>query len=250
MAWIRLSDDYMDHPKFTGLSDGAFRLWHRGMSYSRKYQTDGLLSLSTVRAFKEYSPKRVSVLSTPHQDGANALWQTVEGFGFKVHDYLDWNPSKEEENERKAESKERMRQFRGRRSTDVATPPLQRNAMQTNALVLERERNTDLESPSVKEEKDSDEMRAGRLVESYGEWYRVRRHGARHRSRPQLDYQEALTLVRTWDDARLEKLAAIVLTTDDTFVSETDRSFHIFAIKATWADDRLAQWEAKQGRAS
>ncbi len=249
MAWIRLSDDYMDHPKFAGLSDGAFRLWHRGMSYSRKYQTDGLLSLSTVRAFKEYSPKRVSVLSTPHQDGANALWQTVEGFGFKVHDYLDWNPSKDEENERKAESKERMRQFRGRRSTDTVTPPLQRNAMQTNALVLERRGDTDLDS-SPKEEKDSDEMRAGRLVENYGEWFRQRRHGARHRVRPHLDYQDALTLVRTWDDERLEKLAAIVLTTDDAWISGTDRSFKIFAMKATWADERLATWEAKQGRAS
>ncbi len=94
---------------------------------------------------------------------------------------------------------------------------------------------------------DSIEARAGRLVEDYGEWYRLHRHGARHHARPNLDWHDAQGLCRTWDDARLEKLAALVLTTDDPFISGTDRSFKIFAIKATWADDRLRQWETDHG---
>jgi hypothetical protein len=45
----------------------------------------------------------------------------------------------------------------------------------------------------------------------------------------------------------LEKLAKIVLTTDDPFIAGTDRSFKIFALKASWADDRLRQWEKTNG---
>ncbi len=51
----------------------------------------------------------------------------------------------------------------------------------------------------------------------------------------------------TWDDARIEKLAKIILTTDDPFVAGTDRSFRIFALKASWADDRLRVWEQEHG---
>jgi uncharacterized protein YdaU (DUF1376 family) len=62
-----------------------------------------------------------------------------------------------------------------------------------------------------------------------------------------LEYQDAESLVRTWPDERLEKLAKIVLTTDDPFIAGTDRSFKIFALKASWADDRLRQWEKEHG---
>ena len=47
--------------------------------------------------------------------------------------------------------------------------------------------------------------------------------------------------------ARLEKLARLVLSTDDEFISRTDRGWKIFVLKASWADDRLRQWEAAQG---
>lgn len=83
------------------------------------------------------------------------------------------------------------------------------------------------------------------LVERYGELYRQHRHGARYRQRPNLDWVEGCDLCRIWDNARLEKLAVLVLTTDDGWISRTDRSFKIFAMKASWADDRLRQWEVE-----
>ena len=88
--------------------------------------------------------------------------------------------------------------------------------------------------------------RARELLEHYGEWYREERHGARLRLiQNALTFQDALTLVETWDDARLEKLARLVLTTDDPFISGTDRGFKIFALKASWADNLLRAWELK-----
>lgn len=88
-------------------------------------------------------------------------------------------------------------------------------------------------------------QRAGSLLQDlYPEWYSKWRNGAKLRLvSNSLAYQDALSLVAAWDDARLEKLAQIVLTTDDDWISRTDRSFKIFALKASWADDRLKQAE-------
>lgn len=88
--------------------------------------------------------------------------------------------------------------------------------------------------------------RGGWLVERYQELFQERRGGARYRPRPNMDWVEACDLCRIWPDARLEKLATLILTTDDEFISRTDRSFKIFAMKASWADDRLSQWEASR----
>jgi uncharacterized protein YdaU (DUF1376 family) len=86
--------------------------------------------------------------------------------------------------------------------------------------------------------------RAGRLLERYQELFSLHRHGAKYHNRMHLDFPKACDLVRTWDDdARLEKLAVIVLTTDDDWIAKSDRGFGVFATRATWADDRLRQWE-------
>lgn len=104
-----------------------------------------------------------------------------------------------------------------------------------------------LDSPPASGPSDVLAERAGRLVERYGELFQAHRFGARYHARPVLDFEEALGLVAHWpDDGRLEKLAVLVLTTDDPWIAGTDRAFKIFALKASWADQRLAEWEARR----
>lgn len=108
MPFIRLSDNYIDHPKFIVLSDRAFRLWHEGMAYCRKHQTDGLipaLALNGFRYAKKDAVKELSVTEAP-------LWETVEAFGFRVHDYLEWNDCREVEQKRQKESRDRTKRWR------------------------------------------------------------------------------------------------------------------------------------------
>jgi hypothetical protein len=251
MAWIRLSDDYNDHPKFDNLSDGAFRLWHQAMGYCRKYQTDGLIASATVKKFKAYRVKRMTELTTPPPQEANALWVPVEGFGIKVHDYLQWNPSKDEENERRSTSRERMRVAREQRKEVGVAPPVtshvRANSVQTSCDVPGREGS--ITTLSEKEEEEI-ERRAGRLLrELYPAWYQRNRHGARLRVvTNSLAFGDAVTVCSTWDDERIEKLARIFLTTDDDWISRTDRGFRVFALKASWADDKLTAWEAEQAK--
>lgn len=259
MAWIRLSDDYNDHPKFDNLSDGAFRLWHQGMGFCRKYQTDGLMPLASVRKFKAYTARRMAELMTPWRLLANPLWRSVEGEAVKVHDYLDWNPSKDEADERRIESREAMRELRESRRKVKGIPPVSipvsdnseltaMNVRGGDGKVIQDLRKDTVPFPARCSSLASSD-RAAALLKKYRDLYAIHRNGAKLRLlNNTLEYGDACTLVDLWDDARLEKLAVIVLTSDEDFIQKTDRSFRIFAMKASWADDKLTMWEQEQKR--
>ncbi len=266
MPFIRLSDNYIDHPKFLALSASAFRLWHEGLAFCRKHQTDGAIPAATVSGFRYFHVKLVRELATPWRPGAVPLWE-ADGDGYHVHDYLEWNVSREDEQAKALESKARTKRWRTNRVRDAsqgdssdASPDVVRDAsrdayvpdrigtyVRTSGSERESERKPHADMPRRTPE-DAISDRAGRLVEAYGAWYLEHRHGARSRaSSPNLDWTAACDLCRIWPDDRLAKLAVLVLTTDDPWISGTDRSFRIFAMKASWADDRLKQWELEHG---
>ncbi len=88
--------------------------------------------------------------------------------------------------------------------------------------------------------------RAGRFIERYEALY-VQHRNARYLVRPDRDYQAAVPLCATWtDDARLDKLAAIFLTTDNDFAVKGSRTIPQFAALASWCDGQLSAWETKQ----
>lgn len=129
-----------------------------------------------------------------------------------------------------------------RGSTAVQPRPVQPEGNSSSAI-CNLQTAVSLPSERVIAEPDVSD-RARWLLESYVTWYRDLRHGARLRLvHNALEFQDACDLCRHWDDARLKLLAKIVLTTDDPYISGTDRSFKIFAQKASWADDRLTQAE-------
>lgn len=104
MAWVRIHDGAMTHPKIVGLSDKAFRLWIWGLSYSQQHLTDGLLPSAAVPLrLKRAAGDLVRM----------TLWDNHD-LGFKVHDYLDWNDSRELVLKKRNEAKDRMAAARGR----------------------------------------------------------------------------------------------------------------------------------------
>ena len=118
MPFIRLSDDFDDHPKFSALSDGAFRLWCQTLAYSRRYETDGVVPLATVKTRRAYSAPRVAELVKPWKAGENPLWRLDDG-SIVIHDYLEWNHSK-------AETQAKREQDAGRQRKRRLTPVSQR----------------------------------------------------------------------------------------------------------------------------
>jgi hypothetical protein len=261
VAWIRLDDNYIYHAKFTKLSDGAFRLWHEGIAYCRKMLSDGRISKDAICNFRYATDKRIAELLKPLElvDDSAPLWKVIDG-GYEVHDYLVWNRSKAQELKDRDDAKERASKSRRSKSDpNIERAPHVRYAERAGSvLVMDKDLNlerTEKKKPFFKGERQLDPMpsdeigdRARWLIERYAELFVEKRRGARFYPKPVLDYDKAIRLVSTWpENDRLEKLAVLVLTTDDEWISGTDRSFGVFAAKAQWADDRLTQWEIENG---
>lgn len=131
MPWVRLDENAMEHRKILVLSAEAFRLWVRGLAHCQKHLTDGLITKNDLKAIRGVTAARVGELSTPIAAGESALWEAHE-HGFAVHDYLDWNESKEHVLRARAFAKERIKKLRSKGKSNGVT-----NAEQ-NALVTRK----------------------------------------------------------------------------------------------------------------
>lgn len=85
------------------------------------------------------------------------------------------------------------------------------------------------------------------FIRRFCELYSKHRHKAKYLVRKSKDVPNVVRLLRLYDVGRLEKLTVVLLTTDDDWVSRTDRGIGILAAKASWLDDKLAEYEAEHG---
>lgn len=115
MPWVKLDDRFPSHRKIALLSDRAFRLHVSAMCWCAENLTDGHISdrelalVANVRGVK----------ATAKQLEEAGLWDRVDG-GWVVHDYLDYNPSRDQvlaERKKNAERQERFRQRKGGKPT-------------------------------------------------------------------------------------------------------------------------------------
>lgn len=245
----------MGNLKVMRLSASAFRLWVRGLCYCQQHLTDGLIPRE---ALKFFDAKRadVDMLCAVLVEGKGPMWERVEGFGFKVHDYLEWNDSRDVVLQKRAGGKSRIQKYR----QSGVTEPDQRNALQhantPSGVVVSSgfsssERESEGKPPTlVRPDPFTNATiteRAGRFIERYEALYAQHRR-ARYLVSPQRDYNAAVRLCETWtDDTRLDKLAAIFLTTDHDFAVKGSRTIPQFAALASWADSQLSDWEKRKG---
>lgn len=95
MTWVKLSDDFATHPKVIGLSDAGLRTLIESYCYAARHRTDGHLPIAVVT---KISPKKT------RDELVNAgLWDTNGDGGIVIHDYLEYNPSKAEQDRRHAQ---------------------------------------------------------------------------------------------------------------------------------------------------
>ena len=106
MAWVRLHDGALTHPKVVGIFDPRrpFDLWMWGLSYSQAHLTDGFIPAD---ALPRGCAKAVQTLIK------RGLWHTANG-GHKIHDFLDWNDDRETVRKRQQNAKDRLNRFRKR----------------------------------------------------------------------------------------------------------------------------------------
>ena len=111
MTWAKLDDGSHAHPKFLGLNPAAIGLWCMGLSYCAS-QLDGLILSAQVPRLVATSPARARRLACALVKVG--LWDEDPN-GFRMHDYLDYNPSREEVLRERAKIYTRVRRYRARR---------------------------------------------------------------------------------------------------------------------------------------
>lgn len=120
MPFGRLHEEAAGESKLLALSDAAWRMWAMGLIYCQKNLTDGFIDAFAIATFgvRDRNLDRVAEeLCKPQVRGRAPLWAKVEG-GFEVHDYLQWNDSKEEILAGRSKAKDRVGRWRQRHDAD------------------------------------------------------------------------------------------------------------------------------------
>lgn len=122
MAWVKLDDNFPDHPKLVGLSAEAGWLWVRCLAYCNRLRTDGKVPRAVVERMTRSA-------RAPRELVGVGLWHelhTENGAShYAVHDYLDYQASAAEieehvEKKRAAGRKGGKHSGENRRSTSEA----------------------------------------------------------------------------------------------------------------------------------
>jgi hypothetical protein len=122
MPWGRLDDRANANAKLLALSDAAWRMWGCGLIYCQFNLTNGLIPDHAIHTFgvrarnKEAVAEELCAVMVP---GKGPCWHRVDG-GYQVHDYLDWNDSREDIEQDRAAGRARLERFRKRKLTRIS----------------------------------------------------------------------------------------------------------------------------------
>lgn len=120
MPWVKLDDQFPDHPKVLAAGPLASWLYVCGLGYCGRLLTDGFIPDGQVRKLADVE-NATELASRLVEVG---LWDREEG-GYRVHDYHEYQPSAEKVKAERAAAAERMRKAR--------SPEVRANTNRTNA---------------------------------------------------------------------------------------------------------------------
>lgn len=95
MPWVKIDDGIVDNLKTLKVwkrDPEAFALDVRGIGYCAKHLTDGFVPEEILEVWYAGRVERLQELTTILVEVGR--WEPAEG-GFDVHDFLEYNPSKE-----------------------------------------------------------------------------------------------------------------------------------------------------------
>lgn len=109
MPWVRIDDQFSDHPKVRQVGPLGLAMQVAGLCYCNRYLTDGFIPRATVPLLLNLEGIAMHVRGGELIGGGEdatwqlvvedlvnvGLWEEVEG-GYVIHDYLEYQPSRAE----------------------------------------------------------------------------------------------------------------------------------------------------------
>lgn len=148
MVWVRLDDHFDENPKIAAVGPLGIALWVTGLAYCNRNLTDGFIPWTTAQSLLSWE-----YLDVPEEDGRRrrqeisttcgmsgntvtnndvirllldaGLWEELDN-GYQIHDFAEFQPSKEQVLSDRRGSAERTRQSRARNavSNNVTNIPV------------------------------------------------------------------------------------------------------------------------------
>lgn len=104
MTWLKLDDNFADHPKVLAAGPDAVMLWLTGLCYAGRHLTDGRVPRGIFHD-QALTDRLVDVgLLEPDDDGC-----------YRIHDFLDFNPSRADVEADREAAKQRMQKVRAKK---------------------------------------------------------------------------------------------------------------------------------------
>jgi hypothetical protein len=124
--WAKLDDGFTWNGKVVEAGNEAAGVYVRALAHCAAQLTDGFVAQKIARSISEGRKQPIAALVEAE------LWVEVDG-GYQIPDFLDYNPSREQKLEERAEARDRMRRVRENRSgrsperSDEQTPNVREN---------------------------------------------------------------------------------------------------------------------------
>ena len=123
MSWVKLDDQYPDHPKIVDVGPLGMALHVAATCYCARYLTDGFVPAKVINRLINFDgisitesngvSNAVTNISVTEQLTRAGLLEKVDG-GYQVHDYLEYNPTGEQVRAERERNKDRQKQYRDR----------------------------------------------------------------------------------------------------------------------------------------
>lgn len=114
MAWVKIDERCTEHPKIVRTGPVGLALWLSGLTYCNRNLTDGFIPTGVAHRLIDW-PTTDEIVARLVEVG---VWVEVEG-GFEVHDYLDFQPSREQVEEERRKTADRVQRWRERKRNGV-----------------------------------------------------------------------------------------------------------------------------------
>ncbi|MFE7954421.1 hypothetical protein [Streptomyces sp. NPDC057413] len=118
MPWARFDDRFPSNRKVRLLSDGAFRLYVSAICWSAENLTDGVIKTAELRLVADVRASRTRAKELVEA----GLFEVVEGVGWKIHDYHEYNPTAEQVRADRAAKAARQQRWRDRKRGSAPNP--------------------------------------------------------------------------------------------------------------------------------